>query len=65
MNPDAVANHFYQQGKADAIKDSMAKAKNVDMSPRQTHSGVVEAGGMKVKAISGSDSRQLRVKMRK
>ena len=65
MNPDAVANHFYQQGKADAIKDSMAKAKNVDMSSRQTHSGVVEAGGMKVKAISGDDSRQLRVKIRK
>ena len=65
MNPDAVANHFYQQGKADAIKDSMAKAKNVDMSSRQTHSGVVEAGGMKVKAISGDDSRRLRVKIRK
>lgn len=63
MNPDAVANHFYQQGKADAIKDSMAKAKNVDMSPRQTHSSVTEIGGMKVKAISGTDSRQLRVKM--
>ena len=40
-------------------------AETKDMSPRQTHSGVVEAGGMKVKAISGSDSRQLRVKMRK
>ena len=36
MNADAVAKHFYEQGKADAIKDSVAKAKNVDMSPRQT-----------------------------
>ena len=64
-NPDAVANHFYQQGKADAMKDSMAKAKNVDMSGRQTHSGTVEAGGIKVRAITGDDSSRLRVKMRK
>ena len=64
-NPDAIANHFYQQGKADAMKESMAKAKNVDMSARQTHSDVVEAGGLKVRAITGDDSKQLRVKMRK
>ena len=64
-HPDAVANHFYQQGKADAMKDSLAKAKNVDMSARQTHSGVVEAGGIKVRAITGDDSSKLRVKMRK
>ena len=31
MNADAVANHFYEQGRADAIKDSIAKAKNVNM----------------------------------
>ena len=64
-NPDAIANHFYQQGKADAMKESMAKAKNVDMSARQTHSDVVEAGGLKVRAITGDDSQKLRVKMRK
>ena len=38
MNPDAVANHFYEQGKADAMKDSVAKAKNVNMNPRQSFS---------------------------
>jgi len=64
-NPDAIANHFYQQGKADAIKESMAKAKNVDMSPRQTHSGETKVGGMKVRSISGDDSSKLRVKLRK
>jgi len=63
-NPDAVANHFYQQGKADAIKDSMAKAKNVDMSPNQQHSNVV-AGGTKFKVLSGDDSSKLRVKINK
>ena len=64
MNADAVANHFYEQGKADAIKDSIAKAKNVSMDPRQTHK-TVEAGGIKVKAISGFDSNDFRVKIRK
>ena len=38
MNPDAIANHFYEQGKADAMKDSVAKAKNVNMNPRQSFS---------------------------
>jgi len=55
MNADAIANHFYEQGKADAMKDSVAKAKNVDMSPRQQH-GVVEAGGMKVKVLGDNSS---------
>jgi len=38
MNPDAIANHFYEQGKADAIKNSVAKAKNIKMDPRQSFS---------------------------
>ena len=47
MNADAVAKHFYDQGKADAMKNSIAKAKNVDMNPRQAH-GKIDAGGVKV-----------------
>jgi len=65
MNPDAVAKHFYEQGKADAIKESVAKSKNVDMTPRQQHGNVIETGGLKVRAITGDDSSRLRVKMRK
>ena len=42
MNPDAIANHFYEQGKADAIKIQFAKSKNIDMNPRQGHEGFVE-----------------------
>ena len=61
MNSDAIANHFYQQGKADAIKETMAKAKNVDMSPRET--GTVETGGMKVRAL-GDDTNKLRFKIK-
>ena len=55
MNADAVANHFYEQGKADAMKDSVAKAKNVNMDPRQSH-GEVEAGGMKFKVLGENSS---------
>ena len=55
MNADAIAKHFYEQGKADAMKDSVAKAKNVDMNPRQAH-GSVEAGGMKFKVLGNNSS---------
>jgi len=55
MNADAVAKHFYEQGKADAMKDSVAKAKNVDMNPRQSH-GAIEAGGVKVKVLGNNSS---------
>jgi len=55
MNADAVAKHFYEQGKADAMKDSVAKAKNVNMAPRQAH-GEIEAGGLKVKVLGDNSS---------
>ena len=62
MNADAVAKHFYEQGKADATKESVAKAKNIDMNPRQQH-GVVETGGMKVKVL-GSNSSDFKFKIK-
>ena len=55
MNADAVAKHFYEQGKADAMKNSVAKSKNVDMNPRQAH-GQIEAGGIKVKVLGDNSS---------
>ena len=55
MNADAVAKHFYEQGKADAMKDSVAKAKNVNMNPRQAH-GTIEAGGVKVRVLGDNSS---------
>jgi len=62
MNADAVAKHFYDQGKADAMKNSIAKAKNVDMNPRQAH-GKIEAGGMKFKVL-GQDSSDFKFKIK-
>ena len=64
MNSDAIANHFYEQGRADAIKESMAKSKNVDMAPRQGHEAVTTDSGFKIRAVSGDDSSKLRVKIR-
>ena len=55
MNADTIAKHFYEQGKADAIKDSIARDKNINLNPRQTH-GEVEAGGVRVKALGSSSS---------
>jgi len=55
MNADAVAKHFYEQGKTDAMKNSVAKSKNVNMDPRQSH-GTVEAGGIKVKVLGDNSS---------
>ena len=55
MNADAIAKHFYEQGKADAIKGSIAKSKNIDMNPRQSH-GEVEAGGIKVRVLGDKSS---------
>jgi hypothetical protein len=64
-NADTIAQHFYEQGKADAVKDVMAKSKNISNEPRQTVSGDVYIGGLKVKAISGADSSKLKIKTKK
>jgi len=65
MNADAIANHFYEQGKADAIKETIARSKNVNMDPRKSHEPVTDAKGFKVRAISGDDTSRLKVKIRK
>ena len=44
MNPDAIANHFYEQGKADAMKQSVANTKNISMDPRKTQSNAPQQG---------------------
>ena len=63
-NADAIATHFYEQGKADAIKNMTSQAKNINMDARKTDSGVVDTGGIKVRAISGDDSSKLKFKLK-
>jgi len=56
MNADAIAKHFYEQGKADALKESIAKSKNVSMDPRQEFNGQINTGGVKVKVLGNSSN---------
>lgn len=65
-NADTIAQHFYEQGKSDAIKDVMAKSKNVSNVARQVATDDhVSFGGYRIKAISGVDSSKLRIKRKK
>jgi hypothetical protein len=64
QNADTIANHFYEQGKADAVKDVMAKSKNITNEPRTTSTGDVYINGLKVKAISGVDSSKLKLRIK-
>ena len=62
MNADAIANHFYEQGKTDALKDSVAKAKNINTTARSSH-GEGQTGGMKVKVL-GDDTASFKFKIK-
>tara|TARA_R110002072_G_scaffold39185_2_gene112780 strand:+ start:499 stop:1701 length:1203 start_codon:yes stop_codon:yes gene_type:complete len=67
-NADTIAQHFYEQGKADAVKDVVAKSKNITTETRKeggNNSGSVFVNGMKIKAISGADSSKLKIKTKK
>ena len=63
MNADNVAQHFYEQGKADALKDSISKSKNVKMGARSVHEDVKSPAGWSVKSVdSGAADSKLRIK---
>ena len=61
-NVDTIAKHFYEQGKADAVKDVVASSKNTSAEARSTAPSEVTVGGFKVRAISGVDSSKLKIK---
>ena len=63
MNADAVARHFYEQGRADAIKGQVAKDKNIDMEPRKMH-GETNVGGVKYRVL-GDSARDFKFKINK
>jgi len=64
-NVDKIASHFYEQGKADAVKDVMNKSKNLSDTKARSSQGDVFLNGFKVKAISGADSTKLKIKTKK
>ena len=66
QNVDKIASHFYEQGKADAIKDVSVKSKNITgEAPRQTSNDSLFINGLKVKAVNGIDSSKLKVNKNK
>jgi len=63
-NADALANHFYEQGKADAIKQMTAEAKNVNVNNRVTSDGNVQVGNRKMRVVSGDNSSSRKFKLK-
>jgi len=64
-NADKIATHFYEQGKADAVKEVISNSKNPSSAPRQQAAGDVFINGLKVRAISGIDSSKLKIKTKR
>ena len=63
QNIDTIASHFYEQGKADAVKTEFAKSKNINSEPRLSPGPeAVFLGGMKIKAVSGINSAKLKIR---
>jgi hypothetical protein len=63
MNPDAIANHFYEQGRADALKQSVESSKNINMDPRGIHNKANNDGGIKARVV-GDDISKLKLKLK-
>ena len=64
MNPDAIANHFYEQGRADALKQSVQSSKNISMDPRGVHNKA-NATGKPIARVIGDDTSKLKIKLKK
>lgn len=66
MNADAIATHFYQQGRADQVTSAAKKAKNINMTPRGVHNKIYSQAGLKAKVVSSDiDSSPGKLRMRK
>ena len=64
-NADKIAAHFYEQGRADAIKTQAKESKNIDMSPRADNSVITTSSGDKIRVVTGNSSDKLRIKWTK
>jgi hypothetical protein len=66
QNADKIAGHFYEQGRADAIRESAKKAKNINMDPRKDNASMQKTNISGIRAISNDDNpNKLRVKWNK
>jgi len=64
-NADKIANHFYEQGRADAVKEAAKQAKNINMDHRSDNSTIKTEYGDKIRVVSGNSSDKLRIKWNK
>ena len=64
-NADTIAKHFYEQGKADGIKNIVNESKNIDAASRPQNNEAIFINGLRVKAINGVDSSKLKIQKRK
>lgn len=64
MNADQIAQHFYEQGKSDALKNSIAKAKNVDMNPRGVYDNSASNNGFNVRTVDEGQNVSFRTRFK-
>jgi len=64
QNADKLASHFYEQGRADAIRESAKQAKNIKMDPRSDNATIPQTNTSGIRAISSNDDNpnKLRIK---
>ena len=63
QNADKLAQHFYEQGRADALRNSAREAKNINMDPRK-EGEIKTSTGQKFKVVSGNSSSKLKIKLK-
>jgi len=51
MNADRIAQHFYNQGRADQVKESGSSRKNIDMDPNEVHTDKPQIKGVTFKVL--------------
>jgi hypothetical protein len=62
QNVDKIVSHFYDQGRADGIKEVASNSKNItNDAPRQTANETLFINGLKVKAVNGVDTSRLKI----
>ena len=63
-NVDVIANHFYEQGKADAVRDVVSSSKNPSSEPRLSAQSGEFKNGIRAKVMGDpmNDSSKLKIK---
>ena len=65
QNADKIAQHFYEQGRADAVTNAAKEANNINMNPRQDASSITTPSGNNVRVVAGDSADKLRIKWNK